>query len=161
MIMQVQTELKQEWDTIKQANYSTVFAEKQQLEDSLSVCMDQYEERLRRATACMDELNQGYQQAQNEAKATKDKATAELKQRDDFLQQLIEHSSKLKAKVHRVFEGKVKNVDKVREALNEIELGVAQIYDLKADSDRMSGELRDHVMDLFNRTVIGLLKKHQ
>lgn len=57
MIMQVQTQLKQEWDTIKQANYSTVFAEKQQLEDSLSVCMDQYEERLRRATLCMDEQN--------------------------------------------------------------------------------------------------------
>lgn len=93
-------------------------------------------------------------------KVTKDKTLIELRQRDEFLQQLIEHSTKLRTKVHRVFEGKVKSSDKIREALNEIELGVAQIYDLKADSDRMSSELRDHVMELFNRTVMGLLKKH-
>lgn len=60
-----------------------------------------------------------------------------------------------------MFEGKIKNPDRLREALNEIELGIAQIYDLKADSDRMSSELRDHLMELFNRTVMGLLKKHQ
>ena len=66
----------------------------------------------------------------------------------------------MKTKVHRVFEGKQKSHDWLREALNDIEMGVAQIYDLKADSDRMSGELRDHIMELFNRTVIGLLKKH-
>ena len=59
-----------------------------------------------------------------------------------------------------MFEGRNKNPDRLREALNEIELGIAQIYDLKADSDRMSSELRDHVMELFNRTVMGLLKKH-
>ena len=60
-----------------------------------------------------------------------------------------------------MFEGKQKSHDWLREALNDIEMGVAQIYDLKADSDRMSGELRDHIMELFTRTGIGLLKKHQ
>ena len=49
----------------------------------------------------------------------------------------------------------------MREALNEIELGVAQIYDLKADSDAVAAEVRDHLMELYNRTVIGLLKKKQ
>jgi len=58
-----------------------------------------------------------------------------------------------------LFEGKNKNANHIREALNEIELGVAQIYDLKADSDAMAAEVRDHIMDLYNRTVIGLLKK--
>ena len=38
---------------------------------------------------------------------------------------------------------------------------MAQIYDLKAESDVMAGELRDHIMELYNRTVIGLLKKQQ
>ena len=38
---------------------------------------------------------------------------------------------------------------------------MAQIYDLKADSDAMSAEVRDHVMDLYNRTVIGLLRNQQ
>jgi hypothetical protein len=67
----------------------------------------------------------------------------------------------VKTKVHRVFEGKQKGHDLLREALNDIEMGVAQIYDLKADSDRMSSEIRDHIMELYNRTVIDLLKKHQ
>jgi len=58
-----------------------------------------------------------------------------------------------------VFEGKQKNQDQLREALNDIELGVAQIYDLKSESDVMAGELRDHIMELFNRTVMGLMKK--
>ena len=46
----------------------------------------------------------------------------------------------------------------MREALNEIELGVAQIYDLKAESDAISAEMRDHLMELYNRTVVGLLR---
>lgn len=49
----------------------------------------------------------------------------------------------------------------LRESLNEIELGIGQIYDLKADSDRVCGELRDHIMELYQRTVVGLLKKLQ
>jgi len=44
--------------------------------------------------------------------------------------------------------------------MNEIEMSVAQMYDLKADSDGVALELRDHFMDLYQRTVIGLLKKH-
>ena len=35
------------------------------------------------------------------------------------------------------------------------------MYDLKADSDGIAVELRDHFMDLYQRTVVGLLKKHQ
>lgn len=60
-----------------------------------------------------------------------------------------------------MFDGKQqqqRSSDWLREALNDIELGVAQIFDLKADSDAMSAEVRDHVMDLYNRTVIGLLR---
>ena len=49
MITEVQEQLSEEWKTVKQVNYSTIFAEKAQLEDSLSLCMNQYEERLRRA----------------------------------------------------------------------------------------------------------------
>ena len=35
------------------------------------------------------------------------------------------------------------------------------MYDLKADSDGIAVELRDHFMDLYQRTVVGLLKKQQ
>ena len=35
------------------------------------------------------------------------------------------------------------------------------MYDLKADSDGIAVQLRDHFMDLYQRTVVGLLKKHQ
>lgn len=94
-------------------------------------------------------------------KLLKEKTQLELKSRDAFLSELIQKANSVKSKVHRVFEGKQRNQDQLRESLNDIELGVAQIYDLKADSDAMSGELRDHIMDLFNRTIIGLLKKQQ
>ena len=33
------------------------------------------------------------------------------------------------------------------------------MYDLKADSDGVAIELRDHFMDLYQRTVVALLKK--
>lgn len=94
-------------------------------------------------------------------KLLKEKTQLELKSRDAFLSELIQKANSVKTKVHRVFEGKQRNQDQLRESLNDIELGVAQIYDLKADSDAMSAELRDHIMDLFNRTIIGLLKKQQ
>ena len=35
------------------------------------------------------------------------------------------------------------------------------MYDLKADSDGVAIEVRDHFMDLYQRTVIALLKKQQ
>lgn len=54
MIMEVQKQLSQEWSTIKQVNYGTVFAEKVQLEESLTLCMNQYEERLRRTNDYME-----------------------------------------------------------------------------------------------------------
>ena len=92
-------------------------------------------------------------------KLTKDKTHLDLKSKDVFLSELIKKSNQVKAKVHRVYEGKNKSQDWLREALNDIELGVAQIYDLQNESDAMSAEVRDHVMELYNRTVIGLLKK--
>ena len=35
------------------------------------------------------------------------------------------------------------------------------MYDLKADSDGVAIEVRDHYMDLYQRTVVALLKKQQ
>ena len=40
MITQVQKQLSQEWNIVKQVNYGTIFAEKLQLEDSLTLCMN-------------------------------------------------------------------------------------------------------------------------
>ena len=136
MIMEVQSQLKNEFATVQQVDYSTVFAEKKQLEDSLTLCMNQYEDRLRRAYENIEQSNQGYEQAQEEMRLNKHKTTDELKVKDQFISNLVEMSNKVKSKVHRVFDGKKKGgQDWLRETLNEIELGVAQIYDLKADSD--------------------------
>lgn len=62
MIVHVQEQLREEWKTVQQVNYSTVFAEKKQLEDSLTLCMNQYEERLRRTNEYLEQSNQSYQQ---------------------------------------------------------------------------------------------------
>merc|ERR1712226_148844 len=123
--------------------------------------MNQYEERLRRVNEYMDTSNTGYMQAQDELEAYKTKQEAEQKERDEFLQMLIEKSSALKKKVGKLVTAKGNTNDRLREAMNEIEMSVAQMYDLKSDSDNVAIELRDHFMDLYQRTVVGLLKKHQ
>ena len=94
-------------------------------------------------------------------KTLKDKTLLEGQQRDAFFNELVKKSNQVKSKVHKACDGKQKSSDQLREALNEIELGVGQIYDLKADSNAASAQLRDHIMDIYNRTVVGLLKKQQ
>ena len=60
-------------------NYSTIFAEKKQLEDSLDLCMKQYEERLRRVNDYMEQSNSDYLNTQEELKQTKIKQDSELR----------------------------------------------------------------------------------
>ena len=74
-------------------NYSTIFSEKLQLEDSLTLCMNQYEERLRRTNEYLEQSNQGYQQVQEEMKVMKDKTQLDLKNKDVFLSELIKRSN--------------------------------------------------------------------
>ena len=93
MITRVQEQLSQEFKTVQQVNYSTFFAEKQQLEDSLTLCMNQYEERLRRTNEYLEQSNQGYQQVQEEMKVMKDKTQLDLKNKDAFLSELIKRSN--------------------------------------------------------------------
>ena len=93
MITRVQEQLSQEFKTVQQVNYSTFFAEKQQLEDSLTLCMNQYEERLRRTNDYLEQSNQGYQQVQEEMKVIKDKTQLDLKNKDAFLSELIKRSN--------------------------------------------------------------------
>ena len=93
MITHVQEQLSQEWKTVQQVNYSTIFSEKLQLEDSLTLCMNQYEERLRRTNEYLEQSNQGYQQVQEEMKVMKDKTQLDLKNKDAFLSELIKRSN--------------------------------------------------------------------
>ena len=85
--------MSQEWKTVQQVNYSTIFSEKLQLEDSLTLCMNQYEERLRRTNEYLEQSNQGYQQVQEEMKVMKDKTQLDLKNKDAFLSELIKRSN--------------------------------------------------------------------
>lgn len=62
MIVNIQEQLSKEWKSVQQVNYNIVFVEKQQLEDSLTLCMNQYEERLRRVNEYMENSNSGYLQ---------------------------------------------------------------------------------------------------
>ena len=75
---------------------------------------------------------------------------------------MIEKSSALKKNVGKLVSDKNQKAgrkDRLREAMNEIEMSVAWMYDLKADSDGVAIEVRDHFMDLYQRTVVALLKK--
>ena len=65
---------------------------------------------------------------------------------------MIEKSSVLKKNVGKLVSDKNQKAgrkERIREAMNEIEMSVAQMYDLKADSDGVSIEVRDHFMDLY------------
>ena len=51
-------------------------------------------------------------------------------------------------------------IQRNRDNLNELELQVSQIIELRNDSDMLATELRDHVIDLYQRGVLALLKSH-
>lgn len=53
------------------------------------------------------------------------------------------------------------NQSKLRETMNDIELQIGQMLDIQTETDPQISQLRDHMMDLYHRTVTGLLKKVQ
>ena len=87
--------------------------------------MNQYEERLRRSSEYLEQSQQDYSKVQEEMKLLQEKTQVDLKSRDTFLTELIQKSTQVKAKVHRAFDKKQLNENQMREALNDIELGVA------------------------------------
>jgi hypothetical protein len=87
----------------------------------------------------MEEQNQTYLKSQDELKTLRLKCDSELKARDQFIQQLLERSSLLKQKLMK---------QKGRDCLNELELSVAKLMELKPPC-QVSIELRDHILDLY------------
>ena len=56
------------------------------------MCMNQYEERLRRANEYMEQSNQGYAQIKEELRLDKDKSQIEPRSRNEFLTELVKRS---------------------------------------------------------------------
>ncbi len=74
---------------------------------------------------------------------------AEQRQRYTFLTNLIDKSSMLKQKCLKM---------KPRDSLSELELNISRLMELKP-LDTTSAELRDHVLDFYQRIAIGQLKQ--
>lgn len=76
------------------------------------------------------------------------------------MNQLIERSNALKTKLIKLAGGeKGKSLPKPQGVLTELETGAAQLLNLKSENDWVSVELRDHILDLYQRGVIGLVKR--
>jgi Zn-finger domain-containing protein len=66
-------------------NYNKIFKEFKQLEDSLSACVTQYEERLKRSNDYMENSSSMYIKAQEDLKNVKVKFETEQKTNDRFI----------------------------------------------------------------------------
>lgn len=54
---------------------------------------------------------------------------------------------------------KGKSLPKAKVVLADLETGAAYLLNLKSESDWVSVELRDHILDLYQRGVIGIVKR--
>lgn len=112
--------------------------------------MKQYEERFKRLNEHMESDNQGYLKAQEELKKVKlNQETAQVS-RDQFLTHLLEKSNALKSKIIKLCntdpKGKSLNL---KQTLQDVEQGQAQILSLKTETDYVAIEMRDHVLDIY------------
>ena len=107
--------------------------------------MTQYEERLTRVNDYMEQSSQSYLKAQDELKQIKLRQEQEQRQRDSFLNNLIDRSSLLKQKCLKL---------KARDSLSELELNISRLMELKPQ-DSVCAELRDHILDFYQRITIG------
>lgn len=57
LVINIQEQLSHEWKEVRQVNYNTVFDQQLQVENNLSSCMAQYEERLKRVNEYMEQSN--------------------------------------------------------------------------------------------------------
>ena len=96
--------MKEEWKTVKQVNYNTVFKQQKQVEDNLTQCMAQYEERLGRVNEYMEQSNKAYHKCQEELQQCRQKNAKEMQERDNALSLLIEKSIDLKSSVMSIDE---------------------------------------------------------
>ena len=120
--------------------------------------MKQYEERFKRLSDHLETGNQTYQKAQEDLKRLKLSTEQSQQARDQFLNQLLERSNALKAKVIKLASDKGKQVS-AKSVLAEVDAGAAQFLSLKTENDWVSIEVRDHFLDLYQRGVTGLIKR--
>lgn len=76
------------------------------------------------------------------------------------MNQLLERSNAIKAKLLKLATpDKASKPPSPKALLGEIEQGAAQFLGLKSESDWVSVEVRDHFLDLYQRGVVGLVKR--
>lgn len=135
----------------------------------MTACIQQYEDRLKRVNDYMEQSNTSYLKAQEDLKQTRIKYEYESKQKDQFVQRLIEKSIELKNYVMTIDEKKNTSINKktnmfslaqTGEMMNDLELAIAKLMELKDESGSIVMELRDHLIEVYNRIGVSLLKRH-
>lgn len=147
-IINIQEQLAADFKACAQVNYGSCFSQVKTLEQNLADCMQQYEERLTRVNNYMEESNQTYLKTQEELKQVRVKQEQETKKKDAFVAALLETSSALKQKMKLAG----------RDCLVQLEMSVSKLMELKPP-DTVCTELRDHVLDLYQRGVLGIIKE--
>ena len=144
-----------------------MFGEMKRGEEQLTNCMAQYEERLRRVNEYMEQSSSSYLRGQEEIKATRAKYEDEYRQREIFIQKLLQKSTEIKRQVLTIDEKKnpgKKNIfsqAQIGEMMNELEIQITKLLEIKDESGSAMGDMRDHLIDIYQRMGVGLLKRHQ
>lgn len=96
-------------------------------------------------------------EAQEELKATRLQQGEKQKLRDSFILQLIDKSSDCKDRIMIVT--KNASESQIKNTISSIEQKTGELLDLKNEQDSISMQMRDELIEIFNRMVTGLLKK--
>jgi len=190
LILNIQEHMSESFKEAKQVAYPGVFQQQEQTEKNLQQCMQQYEERLKRVNEYMEQSNTAYLKCQEELQQCRRKYAQELQERDNALTLLIEKSIDLKSIVMSIDEkasnqmlsvgsqaqlaaqGK-KSLNKHRKTANiadliqDLEMQITGMMNISANKSPSSSandqnvvEIRNHLIDLYQRIGVGLLKKH-
>ena len=115
----------------------------------------------------MEQSNSSYQKCQEELQQCRQKYAKEMQERDNALSMLIEKSIDIKSSIQSINEkasnqfqsNKASRKSNISEHIQELELQIQNMMDSKSQDQNII-EIKNHLIDLYQRVGINLLKKH-
>ena len=117
----------------------------------------------------MEQSNSSYIKAQEELKGVRNRHEAENKLGERFIQKVIEKSIELKNSILTIDEKRSSMYGKksshfsqsqMGEIMTDLELSIAKLQDVKDEKGGVLSELRDHLIEIYNKVGVGLLRRH-
>lgn len=131
--------------------------------------MAQYEERLKRVNEYMEQSNSSFLNCQEELQQCRQKHSKEMQERDNALSLLIEKSIDIKTNIQSIDEKATSTFAKqgrksnIADLISDLEMQITNMVSIPgvgSCQDQNVIEIKNHLIDLYQRVGVVLLKKH-